>query len=69
MPITYYTEDEYKSKVNSLETNINNLCCQIKKSLNEPCRMLGDYVCCGICQFHHYNCGTKCTYSGKYLSK
>lgn len=74
MPITYFTELEYKTLRDKSERDINELCLMVKNLLGESCNQTnvsgGRGGCCGRCQFHTYNPDKiQCTSDKKYLSK
>jgi hypothetical protein len=71
MPVTYYTETEFKTLKETTEQNINQLIHEIKNLRNEPCNMYGKrVVSCGECQFNGWSkTGAACTSKDKYFCK
>jgi fibrillarin-like rRNA methylase len=72
MPVTYYSESEFRDLKRSYDYNTNELICTIKRLKDERCNMVsGERVMsCGECEYNGWNCTKpKCTSEHQYFCK
>lgn len=70
MPVTYYTEEEMMKFSNQTKRQINDLIKEIKRVRHDQCRMLGDNISCGDCDYNGWKTDrATCTSETMYFSK